>query len=191
MFLDQISDDLLISLYREGNQVAIDLLFERYNVFLYGFIHKMLMKEPVYYEYNELFQELIIIFLNCINRYDEDNGCFYYFVKKAAERKLIDFINKSRRIQRIASLDECFYQEGFESCVDYVKEDSNVEYYETDLYKNMESRLSEVEMKIVDMRVEGFSYHEIAKLMSVSKQAIYRKVVSIKNVVKDIIEKID
>ena len=116
MFLDEISDDLLISLYREGNQIAIDLLFERYNVFLYGFIHRLLRKESLYYEYKELFQELILIFMNCLERYDEHNGCFYYFVKRAVERKLFDILNKMKRLSKTISLDDCFYEDGKESC---------------------------------------------------------------------------
>jgi len=34
--LEEISDDLLICLFREGNQDAIDLLYERYNIYYYG-----------------------------------------------------------------------------------------------------------------------------------------------------------
>ena len=46
-------------------------------------------------------------------------------------------------------------------------------------------------MKIIDMRIEGYSYEEIASFMRVGKQSIYRKMVCIKNIIKDIIEKID
>ena len=191
MFLEQISDDLLISLFREGNQVAIDLLYERYNVFLYGFIHKILKREYIYCEYKDLFQEVFIVFLNCIERYDEECGCFYYFVKKCVDRKLFDYISKFKRNNSVFSLDNEMYDDGVESCVDYVEESSTIEYYETELYKNMEMFLSEEQMKIIDMRVEGYSYEEISSLMGISKQCIYRKMVSIKNIIKDIIEKID
>lgn len=191
MFLDEISDDLLISLYREGNQVAIDLLHERYNVFLYGFIHSILKKENFYFEYKELFQELFLLLLNCIDRYDEDNGCFYFFVKKCVERKLFDIVKKTKKNKNVYSLDEWYYQDGGERYVDYVMEDNCLMYYETELYEILEDKLDEKEMKIINMKVEGYSYQEISNMLGISKQAIYRKVISIKNIVKDIIEKID
>ena len=191
MFLKEISDDLLISLYREGNQIAIDLLFERYNVFLYGFIHNVLKKEDSYYEYKELFQEMVLVFIRCIERYDEDNGCFYYFVKRSAERKLFDFISKIKKNKKISSLDSNFYADGTESCVDYIKEEDNCMYYETELYKSLKEKLDKLEMKIVDLKVEGYTYQEISDILNVSKQSIYRKVVIIKNIIKDIMEKID
>ena len=191
MFLNEISDDLLISLYREGNQIAIDLLYERYNVFLYGFIHQMLKNEDSYFEYKELFQELFIVFFNCLERYDEDSGCFYYFVKKSADRKLIDFIYKSNRSKNVLSLDNFYYIDGVETYVDYVKEENNEAYYQTELYKALCETLTKEEMAIIDLKVEGYSYQEISNILNISKQAIYRKVVTIKNVIKDIIEKID
>lgn len=191
MFLNEISDDWLICLYREGNQIAIDLLFERYTLFLYGFIHKMMKNARGYYEYAELFQEVFIVFISCIERYDEENGCFYYFVKMSVERKLIDVINKMKRLDRIVSLDASFYDGGYESCIDYVAEEPNVEYYQTNLYKNLSMVLTREEMRIIDLKVEGYSYQEIADIISSSKQSIYRKVIHIKNIIKDIIEKID
>ena len=191
MFLDEISDDWLISLYREGNQVAIDLLFERYTIFLYGFIHRLLSQESFRYDYKELFQELFIVFINCIERYDENNGCFYYFVKCSAERKVFDFLNKIKRNNKIVSLDDCCYEDGTESYIDYVQETSSEKYYETELYKALKENLNEEEMKIIDMKVEGYTYQEIAIILGLSKQGVYRRVVSIKNIIKDIIEKID
>ena len=191
MLLDEISDDLLINLYREGSQIAIDLLYERYNVFLYGFIHRMLRVETLYYDYTELYQELIMVFINCLQRYDEENGCFYFFVKKAVERKLIELINKIKKNKNLISLDDFMYQDGDESCLDYISEDGTVEYYETNLYKFIIERLDVLQTKIMNMKIEGYTYEEIASILGLSKQSVYRKINIIKNIIKDVIEKID
>ncbi len=191
MFLDEISDDWLICLYREGNQDAIDLLYKRYTVFLYGFIKNILSKDNKFYDFDELYQDLFIVFLNCLDRYDEENGCFYFFVKQATERKLFDIINKTRRQEKISSLDDIYYPGGSESIVDYIEEESNEEYYNTELYKTIKSKVSQEELKIIDLKVEGYNYQEIANKIGVNKQCVYRKVVGIKKLIKDIIEKID
>ena len=64
-------------------------------------------------------------------------------------------------------------------------------YYETDLYKSLLEKLNEKEILVMNMRAEGYNYHEIARILGVSKQAVYRKVVTIKNIIKDIMKKID
>ena len=153
MLLDTVSDDLLICLYREGNQVAIDLLYERYNVFLFGFINQYASISSMKCDYKEMFQELMVVFLNCIERYDEDNGCFYYFVKTAAERRLYQIISKMKRYSEISSLDDFMYTDGRESAVDFVAESMSKEYYETELYEYIHERVSPSQMKIINMKI--------------------------------------
>ena len=191
MYLDEISDDLLISLYREGLQWAIDLLFERYSVFLYGFINRIFKTQNVRCEYKEVFQELFVVLINCIDRYDEESGCFYFFVKCASERRLFNLIDRLSKNKKIVSLDELCFSSGNESYLDYIEETDNRMYYETELYKKIKEELDERDIKIIDMKVEGFTYQEIADYLGVNKQLIYRKMVTIRNIVKDIIEKID
>lgn len=188
MYLDEISDDLLISLYREGIQWAIDLLFERYGVFLYGFINKILRSQNIHCDYKEAFQELFVVLINCIDRYDEYAGCFYFFVKCSVERRLFNLVNQLNKDKKIASLDELCFSSGNESYLDYIEETDNRMYYETELYKKMEEKLDDRALMIVNMKVEGFTYQEIADSLGVNKQSIYRKMVTVKNIIKDIIK---
>ena len=41
-------------------------------------------------------------------------------------------------------------------------------------------------MEIVDLKMKGYTYEEISLLLGISKQAIYRRIVKIKNMLKDI-----
>lgn len=191
MLLDKVSDDLLICLYREGNQVAIDLLYERYNVFLFGFINQYAKISNIKYDYKEMFQELMVVFLNCIERYDEDSGCFYYFVKTAAERRLYQISSKLKRYGEISSLDTFMYSDGRETSVDFIAESTNKEYYETELYELICEKMTDSQIKIINMKIEGYSYEEISNELGISKQSVYRKINFLKNIIKDIIEKID
>jgi len=183
-----MSDDLLICLYRERNQIAIDCLFERYKYYLYGIINDMLCKENLYFDYEEVYQDLVIVFMNCVEKYDEESGCFYPFVKTAVERKLFDKIKKAKRNNKIASLDDLMFDSGNESCLDYVAEQ---DYFDNYLYDNLMNNLDEKDRLIVNLKVCGYPYHEIAKMMGVGRQSIYRRSNKIKNILKDIIEKID
>lgn len=190
MHLLDTSDDFLICLYREGNQVAIDLLYERYSKFLYGIINEISRKERIYYDYQELFQDAIIVFINCIDKYDEEEGCFYFFVRTAVERKIKDKFKKWRKDNRVCSLDDFVYDNDKETHLDYVFEE-NSDFSKSQLIGDLNNRLNEENKKIVNMKMAGYTYQEIALMLKISKQCVYRRVTAIKNIIKDIIEKID
>ncbi len=187
---NEVSDDWLISLYRNGDQIGIDCLYERYTSFIYGFINNIVSK-GTYYDYSEFFQELIIVFINCLEKYDEERGKFYFFVKLSVERKMIDMLSKIKKEKQILSLDNFYYKNGDECIADYIQEENSSVYGENDLYECLKESLDTEGMNIVDMRVKGYSYQEISEILDISKQAIYRKIRLIKNIIKDIIEKID
>ena len=189
MFLEEISDDYLVKLFFEKNQEAIDLLFDRYTKFIYGIIRDLQKKENEYLDFEDLFQECFLMFLMCIQRYDEEQGNFYFFVRKTIERKISDKLKVVKRQEKFLSLDGLV---GERSCLlDYVAEDSSNDYCSSHLYEMLMNRLDEDCGCIVDMKMMGYSYQEIAKIMKVTKQSVYRCVRKIKNILKDIIEKID
>ena len=191
MFLKEISDDWLFCLYLEGNQDAIDLLFDRYSRFIYGIITQFQKKDGEYYDFEELFQDAMVTFLGCINKYDEESGCFYFFVKKSIERKLIDKIKYIKKSKRIVSLDRYMYDDDGETNLDYICEEDSSRLIENDLYNTLVGKVDAENKEIIDLKMSGYSYQEIAGILGLSKQGVYRRVNKIKNILKDIIEKID
>ena len=190
MFVNEISDDYLICLCREKNQDALDLLFERYRRYSVRIIQRILKSETAYYDYEEMFQDSMLILIKCLERYDEDSGCFYYFFKKSIERRVIDEIKRVRFEKTILSLDNLKYDNGNSSYVDCVAEENNDDYM-SDLYDCLIKKLKAEEKCVVDLRLEGYSYTQIANLTGSNRQSVYRKAVKIKNILKDTIEKID
>ena len=190
-FLEEVSDDFLIKLYFDKNQEAIDFLFERYTVFIYGIIAGLQKKYGDYIEFDELFQEGFLQFMKCIDRYDDESGCFYFFTKKSIERKLTDVINCANKYKRLNSLDSRRFNSGSESNLDYINEESDYSYYDNCLYERLVLRLDAKNKDIVDLKMMGYSYSEIACILGSNKQDVYRRVSKIKNILKDIIEKID
>lgn len=190
MFYEEISDDYLVCLYREKNQDAIDLLFERYRLHLIKFINGIIGKQFIRIDYDELFQDLMLVFIKCIESYDEYNGYFYCFVKSSVERKVFDYIKKYNKEKRVISLDQLKYNNGKESVLDYVAEEVD-DYSFRETYDILVENIDEVSKKIVDLKIAGYTYKEMSNIIGVNKQAIYRRVNKIKNILKDIIEKID
>lgn len=182
MFLREVSDDLLVELKREGNQYAIDLLFERYRNFLYGIINDFFVKKGRYVDYDELYQEAMCIFISCIDKYDENSGCFYFFIRKCIERRLRYLYGKEIRHKEIDSLDKYMYDDNKETKMDYIKESEG----DFSLYEQIEERFDELSMKIIRLKSIGYTYEEMSTILSVGVQTIYRRISKIKKILKDI-----
>lgn len=191
MFLTEVSDDYLIYLYRENNEEAKKELCDRYTTFIYGIIVGVQRRRGGYLDFEECFQEGFLSFLKCIDRYDNECGTFYYFVKTSIEKKLNYKLEKNKQNSNYISLDEFVYEEGEERLVDYVSEDEDAFFDDYSVYDKVVSRLNGVCRRIVDLRMEGYSYSSISNILGINKQNVYRQVVKIKNIVKDVIEKID
>ena len=188
--LDKISDDLLVCLWREKNQDAFDLLQNRYNYFIFGIIKDILNKYDKFFDYADLYQESFMAFLRCIESYDEENGCFYFFVRRSVERALINYIKKNMRYMEIKSIDNMVYEDSRESYVDYIVEEKN-DFCDSTLYEKLINKLDDVNKLIVDYKIDGYTYNEIAKMLGLTRGSIYSRASKIKNILKDIIEKID
>lgn len=183
MFLKEVSDDLLVELRREGNQSAIDLLFERYRNFLYGIINDFFVKKGRYVDYDELYQEAICIFISCIDKYDENSGCFYFFIRKCIERRLKYLYGKEIRYKEIDSLDKYMYDDNHkETKMDYVSESELIFSLEEDI----EERMDDLSKKLVNLKAMGYTYDEMSKILGVGVQTIYRRINKIKKMLKDI-----
>lgn len=191
MFLEEISDDYLICLYRENNDEAKKELCDRYTSFIYGVIVSIQKKMGGYLDFEECFQEGFLSFLKCIERYDNELGAFYYFVKTTVEKKLLCKLEMTKRNSNYIPLDKYVYEGGDETLIDYVSEEENVVNYDSLIYDKAIGRMDDVCRKIVELRLEGYSYSEIARIIGVNKQCVYRQVGKIKNIIKDVIEKID
>lgn len=188
--LDKISDDLLVCLWREKNQDAFDLLQDRYNHFIFGIIKDVLNRYDKFFDYSDLYQESFVTFLKCIESYDEESGCFYFFVRKSIERSLTNYIRKAMRYMEIKSIDNMVYEDSRESYVDYITEEKKDDSYSV-LYEKLVSKLDYINKLIVDYKMDGYSYNEIAKILGLTRGSIYSRANKIKNILKDIIEKID
>ena len=117
MFLEEISDDYLICLYRENNDEAKKELCDRYTSFIYGVIVSIQKKMGGYLDFEECFQEGFLSFLKCIERYDNELGAFYYFVKTTVEKKLLCKLEMTKRNSNYIPLDKYVYEGGDETLI--------------------------------------------------------------------------
>ncbi len=191
---DEINDYELIYMIEEENQEAKDMLFEKYRPFV-----EMKAKKYFYqiqnkgYELNDLIQEGMLALSDAINDYENNkNVKFSTFANICIDRQMITFIRdinrqKHQYLNGSISLDQSNIQDG-RTLIDLLSDDINknpLESFisieeETAMKKEISKLLTDREREVFDLRLEGFSYQDIACLLNSSPKAVDRTIYRIK-----------
>lgn len=180
MSYNDVGDDELLYLIRCNNQEAKDCLINRYKNRIFGIINGYVKRTYINgLDYEDLFHECFIVFLKCLELFDE-NYNFYMYVENAINNQLHKIIKKEKLNQEILSLEETFYEN---DCYHQdVINDSSTIYKEKEIKEKLITYLDEINKQIVDLKLKGYSYLEIAKMLKLNKKAIYKRVKQIKEI---------
>lgn len=165
--LNQLTDDILVKLYEEGNNAAFEVLLTRYKSKVYYYILQIVRDRELA---EDIFQDTFIKAIMTIQqgRYVE-SGRFLGWVNRIAHNLIIDFFRKAKNENTI-SADSYEYD-----LTDKVElSDLNIE----DIMSNeqvlvdvvkMVDYLPQVQQEVVRMRFfEDLSFKEIAEKTDVS-----------------------
>lgn len=178
------SDEELLYMVRMQDEIAIELLLERMNLLLYKTI-ELIVKRLGCYEMDDAKQAVRLGCLSAVDtfRVDKDSS-FRYFAKMCAEREVRTLFRKERNKgmsshYRSVSLDQVREDEGIyyvdmventhqefnpSWCVDYQQLQMSLDaYIET---------LKPLERIVCQLRVEGYSYREIAQKLQLSIKTV-------------------
>lgn len=184
--LEEMKDEDLIKLYREGRKDVIDLLIKRYK----GFVrNKIKVSFLVGVDKDDLIQEGMIGLFKAICDYNPDKeSSFKSFAtlcvtrqistafKKVTRQKhmpLNQSISLSGSIHRSQEDDEMTLQDIIKNHVSQTPEDEIISK-ETieDINEYIEAVLSELEIQVLNYHMEGKNYRDIAVLLNKSPKSI-------------------
>lgn len=192
------NDYELIYYVSENSEEANELLIEKYT----PLIKSIASKYNAYtisggIDSSDLFQEGLIGLNNAIKSYDETNAKFYTFAKVCIERQMISMIrsvnrqknnilNTSYSLDKVLdSQDSDFYNTiNASSEIDALDNIIYEENYE-EIKRIADETLSDFENKVFNMKLEHFTYDEIAIALNTSKKAIDNAMQRIKSKLKD------
>lgn len=194
------NDNELVYMAKENNEDAINCLYDKYKPLLEKKAREyfnLSNKQGV--EYNDFLQEAMIGFEDAINYFDDNsNTLFYTFVNVCVERELKTMLtkvnrNKHKILNDAISLDYVYEDS---TLIDYVKEENtNPEFgmIEDETYKELYDKIVKVlndnEKEILDLKLKGFSYLEIAKILGKDQRSItnilYRIRIKVKQIMKE------
>ena len=107
-----IGDSELIYLIRSENYYAKEYFIERYKKRIYGMINAFATKNCINkLDYEECYQDCFIVFLKCLNGFDNEHN-FYSYLSNAIYRRLKTLYSKKRLDDKVLSLDRIFTEMG-------------------------------------------------------------------------------
>ncbi len=193
----------LIYLVSENNEDARDLFFEKYdNIIRMKCSKYKTFIESKGYEFNDLFQEGRLGLTQALNDYNEQkNVKFYTFANLCIDRQIATFLkhiarDKNKLLNDSISLDTTVNSVG-KPLVELILDDKNIdpekssiEIEEQDeLYNRIEEKLTSSEQDVFNLRIQGFTYKEIAQLLNTTEKAVDGAISRIKIKVSNILNK--
>lgn len=176
----EITDNELLRLYKsDKNNSALSVLFERYKPLIISRINSFGFSST---EFDDAFQECMIVLFTAINRYNQNLASFNTYATVCINRALISIRRQNKNGGEVLYNDFSNQDNEF-SCSEienpqYIIE-SNFNYNQ--LIDIVKSTLSELEFSVLRYLFAGHKYSEIAKELSISIKSVDNAVQRIRN----------
>lgn len=185
----QYNDYELVAFAQEGNEDAINIIYEKYkpivikkskNAIMYADHHGI--------EINDIMQEGFIGLDEAIKSFSQnDTASFYTFASICIDRKIVNYLrkvtqSKNKILNEAITIDEIIER--------VVSDSNNVEFdfisrvEHKDLIRKISKELTVFEIKVFNLKIEGYSFEEIAKTLNKDVKSIYNTFHRIKTKIK-------
>lgn len=180
------NDYELLTYVSEKNEEASEVLFEKYRPLILATANRLFCYcKNTGLELNDLIQEGMLGLNIAMNSFNEKKDTsFYTYAKMCIERKIITQIVASRRLKHKVLNDSLSLENTDKNNTDYIFDKSltdnsynpeeilfNVEN-EKDLIKDVSKILTDFEVQVFELKINGFDYKEIAEILDKDIKAI-------------------
>ena len=190
----EYNDFELVSLIRENNEEAREILYNKYKPIIVKKSTDQIYKLGSYgMEINDLIQEGYIGLDNAINCFNEkENTSFYTFALLCIDRQIITYIKKNTNNKAMILNDAINLDDGkeylFRDNTDI--EGSFINKEDAKEFINLIcDSLSDIEKKVFSLKLEGYDIGEMANLLNKDTKVIYNTLHRIKYKIKLIMNK--
>ncbi len=176
--------DELINRVKTNDECACKELFEYYRKMIYSIINEYDLDFGDYsVNQDDLYQEALIGIYDACKAYKFDkNAKFSTFAYVVVKRKTNKFYyeqikryaNEAYSIDKIESID---HKEAFKSV--YV-EDNPIAYYKKEEFKKYINTFNELDRQIIKLRIENYSYDQIAHILNINKKKVDNRLYKLK-----------
>ena len=183
----EFNDYELLYMVRENNDDIKDVLYLKYQPIIKSISKQFYEKYKHYgYEYDDFLQEANISFEKAVVNYDETKeNLFYTFVVVCIKRSLMTFCrNISNKTKNISIV---YYEELDEEIISDTTEDIVETVINNEFTEGLKNFLIDLPFElscIFELKLNGFTYREIAKLLDVPRSTVEYRIRKIRQKVK-------
>ena len=190
--LEEYNDYELVSLAREGNEEAIDIIYQKYKPIIVGKSTDAIVNASHHgIEISDIMQEGFIGLEEAINAFSEsDNASFYTFAVLCINRKIINYLRKTTRgrdriLNDAVMIDEYVeknFKDDFDTEFSFILQERKEK-----IFDEIEKRFTEFENSVFKLKFDGYNFEEIANILNKDVKSIYNTFQRIKTKFKKII----
>ena len=163
-------EDELLLLIRKGNERARELFFSSYETILRNGAHqfKIRFNLPAFSE-EDIYQEIKLSFINCINLYNFKYGKFYNFFEIVCKRDVLHELRNQTK-----DSNDSRKHLVFDENIDY-QTITNIESLKfNDCYEVIENQLknNDKHSNCLRLWIEGYSYKEISRMLKITVPSV-------------------
>ena len=180
------NDYELIYMVRENDSFSKDMLYEKYYPIISSITSEFYSKYKDYgYEYEDFYQEALYAFNKSIVLYDESKDTlFYTFMNICVKRHLLSFSRNisgkgiKNYVNSFVEIEKCEIEDE-KSNIEKILESEDIKV----MCKNFiyDTSLSILDTSILELKLNGFTYKEICKLLDMPNSTVQFKLRRIKN----------
>jgi RNA polymerase sigma-70 factor (ECF subfamily) len=166
MATNQLPDALLVKTYIDGDETALEVLINRHQAKIYGFIYSKVLDRDIA---DDVFQDTFIKVIKTLkgNSYNEE-GKFLPWVMRIAHNLIIDTFRKNKKMPMNRETEEFSIFSYMTDNSPNIESQIITEQVENDLMKLVDE-LPEDQKQVLKMRIyDDLSFKEIADLTDVS-----------------------
>lgn len=191
--MNEYNDYELLSLAREGNEDAVNLIYQKYRPLIVNKSTDAIMLATHHgIEISDIMQEGFMGLDEAIRNFNEyDNTSFYTFAMLCVDRQIINYLRKNtkgknRILNDAGPIDEYVeknMRDGYDTEFSFIYKET-----ESDMIKMIESNLTKFEYEVFKYKMDGYSFEEIANTLNKDLKSIYNTFHRIKSKIKKIMD---
>ena len=199
----ELNDNEILSYISEGNEIALNLIYEKYKPLINKIATNMHRRycSNTSLEKNDLIQEGMLALNSAINHFKEQKDTlFYTYAKTCIERKIISVVIGAHR-QKNKPLNESIsveFSNTDDLRVDVLLKDNHMNpeniiidrENESELLDKINESLTDLEQQILQLKMDGFEYKEIALIVNKDEKSVDNAIQRIRNKIKKIVNEI-
>lgn len=171
----EYNDYELLYMIRAKNEIALTLLLEKYKESSGNMIRKYFGKKADV-NMDDYLQSARLKLLQAIEDYREDGvSSFHHFYFEILRNHLIDVYRRTFRYTTPISLDMYVQEDQHSYCMqDFIRNEEVLPIsYETQQRIHAQKQLlDDIEQRILELRIWGFSYHQIADELQIKEKKV-------------------